>query len=363
MRKHRETAGRRQPRFESLETRHLLSAGPAGLSGGLPAIDFARARGGREGVAAVDPDGFRAVPGRPGEISTYRSVGALSDGRPGGLENQSGAGLASSISAGPEFRVDVQLPYNSAHPFATPPILISVLPRGRLEPEESGTALSSAIGTLANNAAGAQGIAVIGATGDGTLTGREPSASPGLTAGTLPLPLPALAHPYAYTLDRPQIPSEVRQQVAGRPPDERGIWNRPVIDQVAATTIHHLMLRPPNRALAVMAVTDDEAPAPRGADLIASTLPVDGASLEEALDRLARELGGVDLTNLVERGPAPFVVASVVLFCSAASVEMTRRLMPRRRAAWRGVRVGETCRRQVPLGFPELPGSWSEKRV
>ena len=106
-----------------------------------------------------------------------------------------------------------------------------------------------------------------------------------------------------------------------------------------------------------------EVPAPRGADLIAEALPFARESLEVALEDFVNQLAEMDLGLLNSQGPAPIVVFSVAVLTSAASAELARRYVQRRNAMNRGIVAIDASGRQHTLGFPELPGSWSERRA
>jgi len=105
-----------------------------------------------------------------------------------------------------------------------------------------------------------------------------------------------------------------------------------------------------------------EIPAPRRADLIAEALPLTRESLEHALENFVIQLGEMDLGLSSTQGPTPIIVLSVAVVTSVASAELARRYMQRRYVLNRGVVAIDPHGRQQTLGFPELPGSWSERR-
>jgi hypothetical protein len=107
---------------------------------------------------------------------------------------------------------------------------------------------------------------------------------------------------------------------------------------------------------------DEEVPSPRGADLIAQVLPFEFASLERALEQFVRHLDDLDVRTLVTRGPTPLVLFTLTLLGSAAAVELARRSWRRRRSGRWGLRIADPLGRDISLGFPELPGSWTERR-
>jgi hypothetical protein len=129
----------------------------------------------------------------------------------------------------------------------------------------------------------------------------------------------------------------------------------------ALATSHHWSLRPAPVAVVPATEGREEGDAPRGADLIAEALPFDRASLEAALDQFVHQLDELDLRRLAARGPAPLVVFVLTALSSAASMEIARRFWRRRLLVAKGIGVGHPVVREIPLGFPELPGSWSER--
>jgi hypothetical protein len=99
-----------------------------------------------------------------------------------------------------------------------------------------------------------------------------------------------------------------------------------------------------------------------GADLIAEALPFARESLEDALEDFVSQLGGVDLGLFEVHGPAPIVMFAAGLLTSAVSAELVRRHLQRMGAQNRRILAVDPSGRQHTLGFPELPGSWSERR-
>jgi hypothetical protein len=108
---------------------------------------------------------------------------------------------------------------------------------------------------------------------------------------------------------------------------------------------------------------NQEVLAPRGADLIADALPFARESLENALENFVDQLGEMDLGLLDSQGPTPIVLFSVAVLTSAVSAELARRYVQRRNAMIREIVAIDTSGRPHTLGFPELPGSWSERRA
>jgi hypothetical protein len=104
-------------------------------------------------------------------------------------------------------------------------------------------------------------------------------------------------------------------------------------------------------------------PLPHGADLIVEGLPMVRESLDVALDQFVRQLDELDAALLDVRGPAPIIGFALSLLAAAASAEVARRYLRRKTSLKRGILAIDPSGRQVTLGFPELPGSWSERRA
>jgi hypothetical protein len=107
--------------------------------------------------------------------------------------------------------------------------------------------------------------------------------------------------------------------------------------------------------------SDEAAPSPIGADLIAEALPFAGDSLERTLEEFVRQLRAVDVAGIAIRGPTPIVVASLAIASAAASAVVVREVVRRRTGRRNGLRLVDSLGRELALSFPELPRSWSEK--
>ena len=130
-----------------------------------------------------------------------------------------------------------------------------------------------------------------------------------------------------------------------------------------ATTLSRSLLVPESDATDAASSGHNEAvPAPRGADLIAESLPFAGDSLERSLDDFVRQLEEVDVAALVGRGPTPMVIATLAVAGTAASAVVVRGIIRRRAERGRGARIVDSLGRELALSFPELPRSWSERR-
>jgi hypothetical protein len=106
--------------------------------------------------------------------------------------------------------------------------------------------------------------------------------------------------------------------------------------------------------------TSDEMSRPGSADLIASVLPFDRATLEKAVDHFFQQLEDLNAKELVRRGPRPVVLLSLAVASTLTALELVRRRW-RRRITAGVVRGREPMATGDHVGFPELPGSWSSR--
>ncbi len=136
----------------------------------------------------------------------------------------------------------------------------------------------------------------------------------------------------------------------------------PIHNTAAPTsTTRHWSLRPAAVGDSPVAKGYEQGLALQGADLITAAVPFDQASLEAALDQFVRQLDDLDIRRLAAGGPAPIAVGVLTAAGTAASLELARRFWRRRRLVAQGIAAGYPVLREIPLGFPELPGSWSER--
>jgi hypothetical protein len=105
----------------------------------------------------------------------------------------------------------------------------------------------------------------------------------------------------------------------------------------------------------------EQFPPPSGADLIAAVTPFDRLPLSQAIARFFDQLGDLDVTDLVTPRPTNAVLLSLALLSTLTAVEVVRRRMQRRAGGDQWLRVREALGWEGHLGFPELPGSWSER--
>jgi hypothetical protein len=102
--------------------------------------------------------------------------------------------------------------------------------------------------------------------------------------------------------------------------------------------------------------------APSGADLIAEILPsFDGTSLGQAVDQFFRELGEVEVANFAAPRPSNLLMISLSLVSAFTALEFARRRWSRRIRRVADLRVRDAQGWGGHLGFPERPGSWSER--
>jgi hypothetical protein len=103
----------------------------------------------------------------------------------------------------------------------------------------------------------------------------------------------------------------------------------------------------------------EELSRPVSADLIASLLPFDRATLENAVDRLFEQLDVLNAQDLARPYPRPYVI-SLAVASTLAALELARRYWRRRSIAGVGLPIGRVASANQ-IGFPELPGSWSSR--
>jgi hypothetical protein len=105
----------------------------------------------------------------------------------------------------------------------------------------------------------------------------------------------------------------------------------------------------------------EELPRPNGADLIAGVMPFDRSSLVRAIDRFFEEFDNLGHSESASRNRSHIFILPVTLACTLAALELFRR----RWRYWTGggneARVRHPLQNGVPIGFPELPGSWSSR--
>jgi hypothetical protein len=132
---------------------------------------------------------------------------------------------------------------------------------------------------------------------------------------------------------------------------------------VLASTLHHnLPASLPARPEPAAGREADSPPSPKGADLVAETLPLVGDSLDRNLDEFVRLLAAGEVAALASDGRTPIVVGALAMLSAAASAVMVREVVRRRSMRGSGPRLLDPLGRELALSFPELPRSWSETR-
>ena len=328
------------------------------------------------GGGLADQSGAGSGPGT-GSESPYPSAGSA-PWRPDGLQDWPGKGTglplagAAFFTAGKDFggppepfylvRVESQTPglpgLNLAGATA---LAASFSAQGnRLEPgatEPSTTAPGNLL--VGSNPVGPQGVAAIVGNTTGSVSGG-PSAPLAAASGGLPAQLGPIWDA-GGTAERHWSVGAARERTVAMGALPSGGALAVPIHNTAAPTTRHWSLRPATAAEVPAAEGGEDRLSPRGADLIAEALPFDRASLEAALDQFVRQLDELDIRRLTARGPAPIAVFVLTALGSAASMEFARRFWRRRLLIAKGIPVGDPVVREIPLGFPELPGSWSER--
>jgi hypothetical protein len=101
-----------------------------------------------------------------------------------------------------------------------------------------------------------------------------------------------------------------------------------------------------------------EWPHPSRADLLASALPFDRASLDRAIDRFLHQFEDLTARELVGESPTHIVLYSLMTTTVVAGLYAVHRRWTR--TGWQA-RVRYRMATPDPVGFPELPGSWSSR--
>ena len=245
--------------------------------------------------------------------------------------------------------------------FTQPPALSGFSPdRGRPELSEPGATPSTVVGVLGgNNPGGPQVTAVSGPNPTSSAVGGPVS-----TVGNAPIPPGSLLDASIVNADHSTAANGVIVGMIGPANGPSGQPSRLPGRDTNRMSVYHMAVRSSSES-ADPAVDGPigAIPSPQGADLIVEALPIAGRTLETALDEFVRQLDHLDAGLLVSRGPAPIVVFSLSLLSAAASAELARRYLRRRTSLKRGILAVDSSGRELTLGFPELPGSWSERRV
>jgi hypothetical protein len=288
----------------------------------------------------------------------------MNGGNYGGGPNSSVTPFASiSGPGGATFILKVDYTPDPA-PFAAnapPPAPSSFTPdRGHLEASEPGMSQAVVVGVLvANNQQGPQMMSAPGASSANQGLGASASS-----AGNAPLQARSLLGAGHLGADQPASTNPGMEELTGLANARAGRVSGPRGHSSSPVPIDHAALRPASDFEVPDADRPVESvPSPLGADLIVEGLPMARESLEAALSQFVRQLDDLDAALLDVRGPGPIVAFSLSLLSAAASAEMARRYVRRKSSAKRGVLAVDPSGRQLTLGFPELPRSWSERRA
>ncbi len=304
-----------------------------------------------------DPESGMDPSGPGGPMASYGSYGNGPNSGVQPLVSVPGTGASTFV-----FKID----YNNDDPApsfndAPPPSPSSLTPeRGRPELNEPTSSQSATVGVLVtNNPTGPQMTPA-----PGTAPANVGLGAPISSVGNVPLQANSLLDASNLNADRSTSSSSAAEGMIGVANSQSGRASRPRGPSTNPVPVDHAALRP-------TLGPDDRAsdgpreslPLPQGADLIVEGLPMGRDSLEAALDRFVRQLDELDAGLLDVRGPAPIVIFSLSLLSAAASAEMARRYVRRKTSLKRGMLAVDPAGRQLTLGFPELPGSWSERRA
>jgi hypothetical protein len=244
--------------------------------------------------------------------------------------------------------------------FAQPPApAIFTAERGRPDLNEPATSQPTAVGVLGGNNPGGLQVTV----GGGMNSGSLGLGSLVVTVGNAPLQPNSLFSASTVNADISTSTSGVQDAMIGVGGSASVRISQSPWRLANPLPVYYSALRPASDS--TQAASDgplEPFPSPHGADLIVEALPMVRDSLEVALDQFVRRLDHLDAGLLDAQGPAPIVVFTLSLLSTAASAELARRYIRRKTSLKRGILTVDPSGRQLTLGFPELPGSWSERR-
>jgi hypothetical protein len=99
---------------------------------------------------------------------------------------------------------------------------------------------------------------------------------------------------------------------------------------------------------------------PKSADLITSVLSFDRAALDRAVDQFFEKFAEIDPDELVLPVSARIILYTLAVAGAYAGLDVVRRRW-RQAKAGKYVRVPHALATAYPVGFPQLPGSWSSR--
>ena len=103
-----------------------------------------------------------------------------------------------------------------------------------------------------------------------------------------------------------------------------------------------------------------ELPGPKSPDLITSAFPFDRAAVDRAVDQFFQQFGEIDPDELVRPISARIILYTLAVAGAYAGLDVVRRRW-RQATAGKNVRVSHALATAYPVGFPQLPGSWSSR--
>jgi hypothetical protein len=378
------------PLFPSGGTPVFMRSSPEYAAGVVPTVFTEFSPGGETFWMTTNGWGSQAVAGQSlpvGSLSAVDPDASMSSGLPVNpmISQVNGSGSESGWNSADDPAESLAAPYlalgsakgqfQSDPPFSMNPPAPSPqsgwpTTRAHADSIESGPSQSTSVNVYVSsngvvNSVGQQGLAAMvgtGPTSSGPVKGMDGVVS--LAGISAPVQPNTLLDADTDGADRPASAGGYQERgisvgsiELGRIPRLSGLSSN------ASGRFHGWMLSTKDANHWVAYEPNQEGPAPRGADLIAEALPFARESLEDALAGFVNQLGEMDLGLVDARGPAPIVLFSIAVLTSAVSVELARRYVQRRNAMNRGIVAIDTSGRQHTLGFPELPGSWSERRA
>ncbi len=248
------------------------------------------------------------------------------------------------------------LPFSNPQSQAPPTV---ILERGRPDLSEQGPSQSTTVGVLGGSNPGSPQVTA----SNGTNTASATVGGPLALAGNAPVQSNALLDASIVNDDHLTTTTGFVDGLIGAGDAQSGRDIRPSAHRAIPSVVYRAAHRPiSDSANGTSEGPREPIPSPLGADLIVEALPMVRESLETALDQFVRQLDHLDVSLLNTPAPTPIVVFCLTLLSTAASAEMARRYVRRKTSLKRGILAVDPSGRQLTLGFPELPGSWSERR-
>ncbi len=359
--KHTESVSHRHPSFDFLEDRSLLSAGslwPFGGwgSGSSPPVSAVRS------PLTPPVGGVSGFEGRP-HGAWPNDLGMTEPGSDS--PEQGGAAPAVTASVIFSFVIVPQIETSigsvggfgvSVAPPPASPSLVSSL--GKAGPSAIQNDFALPLGATTAPADGAANVFVVSSK-EMNVEISDPLAAPVGPAAAPPAQLPGADGSVAPIADNAP-PSDDASPRAGT----NGIIP---VAQSPIPLIQHLVSsrRPRSTIVLPTSVSPDqvvtsELTGPSGADLLATALPFDRATLARAVDACFQQLESTSVIAPVGHSPSKLLLYSLATATTFAALDIVRkRWLPPR--ATRKVRARLSITPPEPIGFPEVPGSWSSR--